>query len=100
MSINSLFRSASPEHRSSRLLKSSSLIPTQFRASARTPVTLAVLAVSLVASISPSMGRESPKVPLTPAAIRVQRVTSCSLRVSLASSWDASVAVSVSPRIL
>ena len=45
------------------------------------------------------MGRLSPNVPDTPAAIRVQVLTSCSLCASLASSWDASVAVSVSPKI-
>ena len=96
----SLFRSASVLHSDSLVLKSSSEIPAQFSASARTPVTVPTFAVSFDASISPSTGRESPKVPKTPAAIFVHSVTSSSFVTSLANSWEASVAVSVSPRIL
>ena len=96
----SVFRVPSFPAAASFWLKRSSLIPAQLSASARTPVTFPTFAVSLADSISPSMGRASSEVPETPAAIRVHLVTSASLLLSFASSWLASVAVSVSPRIL
>ena len=65
------FLSLSPEQAASFSLNSSSLIPTQFKASAREPVTCPTLAVSLADSIRPSIGRASPNVPQTPAAIFV-----------------------------
>ena len=57
------FLSLSLEQAASFSLKASSLMPTQFKASAREPVTCPTLAVSLADSIMPSMGRASPKVP-------------------------------------
>ena len=79
---------------------SSSLIPTQFKASASAPVTSPVFAVSFAASIKDSMGRLSPNLPYTPAAISTHFATSSSLVASCAKSWAASVACPVSPRIL
>ena len=90
------FLSLSPEQAASFSLNSSSLIPTQFKASASAPVTCPTLAVSLADSI----GRASPNVPQTPAAIFVHLVMSCSFSASCASSCEASAAVSVSPKIL
>ena len=57
------FRSLSSEQAASFSLNSSSLMPTQFKASAREPVTCPTLAVSFADSIMPSMGRASPNVP-------------------------------------
>ena len=93
-------RSASSEHAANCSLNASSDIPTQFNASARTPVTCPTLAVSLLASMSPSIGNESPNVPITPAAMCDQYAMSSPLVASCASSCDASVARSVSPSTL
>ena len=50
------------------LLKSSSLIPAQFNASASTPVTFATCADSFIDSVSDSIGIESPYADHTPMA--------------------------------
>ena len=90
-------RAVSSVHAASFSLNSSSLIPTQFKASARAPVTVPTFAVSFAASMSEFIGSASPNVPDTPAAISPHVATSFSEVASCARSCAASVAVSVSP---
>ena len=92
-------RSASSAQAASFSLNSSSEMLTQLSASARAPVTVPTLAVSLEASIRLLIGSASPKVPVTPAAMSPHFATSSSDFASCAKSWAASVALSVSPRI-
>ena len=78
-------------------LNSSSLIPAQFSASAKVPVTVPTCAVSLIASARPSIGMESPYCAHAPIASSVictrsdcERPSACKFAVAVA-------AVCVSP---
>ena len=94
-SCNTRFaRSLSVPAAARRSLNASSLVPAQFRTSAKVPVTFPTLTVSLMASARPSMGMLSPYVAHAPIAPSVScfnccwdTPSACKFAVAVAACW-------------